>query len=95
MEDTWLEDSTASRILDGQASTQWYQKDNATMPVDLVIDLGKTEKLNGFRYLPDQNWWAGGIITNYAFYVSNDNVQWQLVDSGEFSISKTILYGRP
>ena len=80
-----LEDSTASRILDGQASTQWYQKDNATMPVDLVIDLGKTEKLNGFRYLPDQNWWAGGIITNYAFYVSNDNVQWQLVDSGEFS----------
>ena len=50
MEDTWLEDSTASRILDGQANTQWYQKDNATMPVDLVIDLGKTEKLNGFRY---------------------------------------------
>lgn len=78
-------DSTAYNIFDGETNTNWYQKDHVTMPVDLVIDLGKTEKLNGFRYLPDQHWWATGIITNYTFYVSKDNVQWQVVDSGEFS----------
>jgi len=33
------------------------------MPVDLVIDLGKPENISGFRYLPDQNWWAKGIIS--------------------------------
>jgi alpha-L-fucosidase len=55
------------------------------MPVDLVIDLGKTEKLIGFRYLPDQNLKSKGIITNYKFYISQDNINWELVDEGEFS----------
>jgi alpha-L-fucosidase len=55
------------------------------MPVDLVIDLGKVEKLIGFRYLPDQNLRSKGIITNYEFYISQDNIKWKLVDEGEFS----------
>jgi hypothetical protein len=37
------------------------------------------------RYLPDQGLWNLGIITNYQFYVSNDNVEWKLADDGEFS----------
>lgn len=79
------EDSNAHAIIDGLESSSWHQQQDAKMPVDLVIDLGKTERLTGFRYLPDQNWWANGIVTNYEFYISNDNDQWQLVDSGEFS----------
>lgn len=55
------------------------------MPYDLVVDLGSTQKLNGFKYLPDQNRWSSGIISNYQFYVSTDNKNWNLVSEGEFS----------
>jgi alpha-L-fucosidase len=55
------------------------------MPFDLVIDLGNKFNVCGFKYLPDQNKWSSGIISNYQFYVSEDNVDWKLVDEGEFS----------
>ncbi|MEP7252798.1 MAG: discoidin domain-containing protein [Ginsengibacter sp.] len=55
------------------------------MPLDLEIDLGKTENVSGFRYLPDQPWWASGIITSYIFFVSQDGIQWKKIDEGEFS----------
>lgn len=55
------------------------------MPIDLVIDLGNKYNLCGFKYLPDQNKWSAGIITNYEFYVSENNKDWELVDQGEFS----------
>ena len=51
----------------------------------MVIDLGKEQNLCGFRYFPDQALWGPGIITNYRFYVSNDNIEWKLADQGEFS----------
>lgn len=78
------EDSNAYQILDGLENTSWHEKSDTKMPVDLVIDLGKTEKLTSFRYLPDQNWWANGIVTHYEFYISEDNMQWQLINAGEF-----------
>lgn len=80
-----INDDKAKAILDGDPSTAWHQSNDKKMPVDLVIDLGKEETLSGFRYLPDQGLWNPGIITNYQFYVSNDNVEWTLVDEGEFS----------
>jgi len=55
------------------------------MPIDLVIDLGNKYDLCGFKYLPDQGKWSSGIITNYQFYISQDNINWKLVDEGEFS----------
>lgn len=56
------------------------------LPAALEIDLGKTETIKGFKYLPDQNWWAdGSIITQYEFYVSTDQKNWKLMSSGEFS----------
>lgn len=78
-------DEEAYKIIDGNSSSIWYQDKNKKMPVDLVIDLGKAEKLIGFRYLPDQNLRSKGIITNYKFYISQDNNKWELVDEGEFS----------
>jgi alpha-L-fucosidase len=77
-------DDNANALLDGQPETQWYQDKIQKMPVDLVIDLGKTESINGFRYLPDQHWWASGMITSYSFFVSQDGQEWQPVDQGEF-----------
>lgn len=75
----------AYNILDGNTATQWYQAGKLSMPVDLVIDLGKEENISGFKYLPDQNWWATGIITNYSFFISQDGIEWKQVDAGEFA----------
>lgn len=80
-----LQDEKAHAIIDGDPSTAWHQADDKKMPVDLVIDLGKVENVSGFRYLPDSDIWNPGIITNYEFYVSTDNVEWKLVSQGEFS----------
>lgn len=79
------EDKNAYAILDGNVNSNWYQNRSQKMPIDLVIDLGKEETVSGFKYLPDQNWWATGIITNYNFYVSDDGSGWKLVDGGEFA----------
>lgn len=82
---------SAYQVLDGNPNTSWNQPGNQrqaslTMPADLVIDLGKEENLTGFRYLPNQSWWAdGSIITQYQFEVSADNNTWTTVSEGEFS----------
>jgi alpha-L-fucosidase len=79
-----INDDDSKFVLDGNPSTVWHQR-NSKMPVDLVIDLGNKYNLCGFKYLPDQNRWSSGIISNYEFYVSNDNVEWVKVAQGEFS----------
>ncbi len=80
-----VNDEKAYQVLDGNTTTSWHQPKDKTMPIELVIDLGKNENIIGFRYFPDQGLWGPGIISTYRFYVSNDNVQWKLVDEGEFS----------
>jgi alpha-L-fucosidase len=80
-----IEDENCNKIIDGKSNTQWYQDGSRKMPVDLVIDLSKLENIAGFKYLPDQNWWASGIITNYSFFVSLNGYDWRQVDEGEFS----------
>jgi alpha-L-fucosidase len=80
-----IKNEKANTILDGNTSTSWHQRDNKKMPIDLVVDLGKKYDVCGFKYLPDQAKWSSGIITNYQFYVSEDNIEWELVDQGEFS----------
>lgn len=77
-------DTKATDAIDGNVNTAWYQERNIKMPVDFVVDLGKTEELIGFRYLPGQSR-GSGIITHYQFYISIDNANWKLVDEGEFS----------
>ncbi len=77
-------DDNAKYVLDGNPATVWHQRDKK-MPVDLIIDLGNLYNLSGFNYLPDQNRWSSGIITNFEFYISNDNAEWKQVDQGEFS----------
>jgi len=78
-------DASAAKLLDGNASTAWHQTRNTKLPAELVIDLGQVENVSGFRYLPDQGMWNPGIITQYEFYVSQDNSFWKLVSEGEFA----------
>ena len=86
---TWkilgVEDDKVSAVLDGDITTAWHHNKENALPVDLIIDLGKTIPVNGFRYHPDQTLWGPGIITAYRFYVSADNMTWKLVDKGEFA----------
>lgn len=77
-------DKNSSSILDGNILTTWHQRDK-DMPVDLVVDLGARYNVCGFKYLPDQARWSSGIISNYQFYVSENNKDWKLVSEGEFS----------
>ena len=79
------DDEKAGAVLDGNLSTAWHQRNGRKLPIDLVIDLGNTYPVSGFKYLPDQARWSSGIITDYTFYVSNDNKAWRQVDQGEFS----------
>lgn len=78
-----IEDDKAYRILDGDPFTAWHQM-NKSLPVDLVIDLGKEHNITGFRYHPDMGIWGPGIIAGYRFFVSLDNKNWKLVSEGEF-----------
>ena len=80
-----VEDEKVYTILDGDVFTAWRQPKETKLPADLVIDLGKEESLIGFKYYPGQNSWQPSIITNYQFFVSNDNKEWKLIDEGEFS----------
>lgn len=79
-----MNDENTKLLLDGNLATAWHQRDSE-MPVDLIIDLGGNYNLCGFKYLPDQNRWSSGIISNYEFYVSDNNVDWKLVSQGEFA----------
>ena len=82
---TGIEDERVYTVIDGNPSSAWHQPKDTKFPADLVIDLGREENLIGFRYFPDQTLWGPGIITNYQFYVSNDNKEWKLISEGEFS----------
>ena len=79
-----MNDENTKFLLDGNLATVWHQRDKG-MPVDLIIDLGGKYNLCGFKYLPDQNRWSSGIISNYEFYVSDNNMDWKLVSQGEFA----------
>ena len=50
-----------------------------------MIDLGKTYALKGFTYLPIQERYPFGIITNFEFYVSPDDISWERLVRGEFA----------
>jgi alpha-L-fucosidase len=79
-----INDTKTAAIMDGDANTVYHQKADK-MPVDLIIDLGTQYNVSGFKYQPDQAKWSSGIITTFEFYVSEDNVNWNLVEKGEFS----------
>jgi alpha-L-fucosidase len=75
----------AQFVLDGNPATNWCKENDKKQPVDLVIDLGSEQNLCGFKYLPDQGRWPCTYITNYQFYISNNNEDWILASEGEFS----------
>jgi hypothetical protein len=65
--------------------TQWAdaQPDH---PHELVIDLGRTYEIRGFRYLPRTDGGVNGTIRDFEFIVTNDPDRLgQLVAKGRFA----------
>ena len=71
--------------MDDDPKTFWATDEGVTTIQEVVIDLGKTYPLKGFTYLPIQERYPFGIITNYEFYVSLDDIRWERVVRGEFA----------
>jgi len=71
------EDGTAENAIDGQTANFWHtQWGNAQppQPHQLVLDLGKSQRISGFRYVPRQSQGAGRI-KDYRVFVGDKLIQ--------------------
>jgi beta-galactosidase len=70
-EETSSGNYTADKIYDLQESTYWMTIDNASYPHQVVIDLGKSCTVSGFRYLPRAEKGCPGMIKDYRIYLKS------------------------
>ncbi len=68
-EETRSGNRTADKVFDLQESTFWQTVDNTAYPHQIVIDLGKSYQVTGFRMLPRAEAGAPGQIKDYKVYV--------------------------
>src|SRR5215831_1686483 len=73
------DNGAATNAIDGNPATfwhtEWFQQ-TAPLPHTLVLDLGASYQVDGFRYLPRQDGNDHGTIAGYQFYVSPDGSTW-------------------
>lgn len=71
---------SAAHAFDGDPNTFWHttwRNDTAAPPPhEIQINLGTSQTINGFRYLPRQDGWLSGTVGQFEFYVSTDGVNW-------------------
>ena len=75
------EDGAAENSVDGLPNTIWHTQYSNLKPVpgyphEIVLSLGSSRNVVGFRYLPRQDGSINGTVANYNFYVSSDGVNW-------------------
>ncbi len=74
-EETEKEDGSAGNAIDGQTANFWHTQWGSASPNhphSLIIDLGKSETIGGFRYTPRQgNEGVGGRIKDYRAWVGD------------------------
>ncbi|MDP4261726.1 MAG: alpha-L-fucosidase [Bacteroidota bacterium] len=70
--------------IDEEEST-FYSTLNDQGLAGISIDIGRTESIKAFTYLPRQDKKTDGIADKYIFSVSNDGQHWEQVAAGEFS----------
>lgn len=72
-------------LMDENPETFWATDNKTASPQEISIDLGNDYTLNGFTYIPSQERYPFGIVTDYAFYLSKNGKKWDLAAEGEFS----------
>ena len=78
-EERTSEDGTAENAIDGQVANFWHTEwsiAHPNHPHRLVLDLGQSRTLSGFRYVPRQGGGnVGGRIKDYRVYMGDDLVR--------------------
>ena len=81
----------AIKAFDGDVDTWWhseFQENKPTHPHEIVIDLGKSYKLEGFRYLPRTDAGKNGMIKQYEFFAGTSKDGLKRIAKGRFKDSK-------
>ncbi len=86
-EETAGADNSAARAIDGDSSTIWHTRWNADQrqPHSIVVDMGKTNQIGGFTYLPRQDGLLNGVVDRYRFETSTDGAAWTTNAGGSFA----------
>lgn len=77
-EERAAENGAAVNAIDGNPNTFWHtawSQSSPPPPHQVVIDMGRMERVTALRYLPRQIG-ANGIIARYRIYTSPNGVQW-------------------
>ncbi len=89
----------AASAVDAKTNTYWHTRwigTVAPLPHWLVVDMGASHPVGGFRYLPRQDTSQNGQFAGYRFYVSTDGVNWGApVAQGTFAntkAEKTVIF---
>jgi alpha-L-fucosidase len=90
--ETGQSNSAAANAIDGDPTTIWQTRLNAgvvsadpTMPRQLTVDMGSSQRIAGFTYLPRLDEIQDGVVEIYRFENSVDGQNWRTnVDSGRF-----------
>jgi regulation of enolase protein 1 (concanavalin A-like superfamily) len=84
---------SATRAFDGDPTTFWHTgwtSGKTPPPHEIQINLGATQPVSGFRYLPRQDGFQIGTIADYEFYTSMDGTTWgSPAASGTFASSSS------
>ena len=76
-EERTAEDGAAENAIDGQTANFWHTEwKNASpdYPHRLILNLGQSQTISGFRYVPRQGE-GGGRIKDYRIYVGDDLIK--------------------
>ncbi len=77
----------AANAVDGNPSTLWIARSNASpaSPHQITVDMGSSQRIAGFTYLPRQDGTHEGVVETYRFETSVDGQTWTInVDSARF-----------
>ena len=72
------ENNSGANAIDGNGATIWHTRWNADQhqPHTITVDMGKTNRIGGFTYLPRQDGLLNGVVEKYRFETSTDGVTW-------------------
>jgi beta-galactosidase len=72
--------NSADRVFDKQESTFWHTRWSGGIvkhPHQIVIDLGATVKISGFRYLPRNDNSENGLIKDFRIYIKKGSFRFR------------------